>query len=253
MKKLTLIASALALAITLLVTPSAQAGHVYGGLIDTDGNTGLGLGDALSFVNNSTGAVVTGESQGLQSMIFVTVGSQSGLFYADGITFTGLSNGLNWTGAAYRTASPFAATSGSLLQLQIASVTGPTGATFSFWDTEVSLTDPAISYTIGTSGATAYWNLTDLTLTVGDGVTTNPTGVNNPPTDPYGHIHGRSFTVDTPGDYTVSYILHDASGQQADSAPFVVSYSAVPEPGTIALLTLAGVGGLLLRRRARKS
>jgi hypothetical protein len=76
----------------------------------------------------------------------------------------------------------------------------------------------------------------------------------NPPLDPYGHIHGRSISVDTPGDYTVTYVLKDTTGTYADSTPFVVSYTAaVPEPGTIALLAGAGIGALVLRMRSRKS
>ena len=239
------------LAVILLASTPARAAHVYGGIIDTDGIPGLGLGDALSFVNSSTGAAVTGESQGLQTMIQVTVGAQSGLYYTSNISFTALSNGLNWTGAAYRPASPFAAKSGSLIQLQIVNVTGPTGAKFSLWDEAVNLTEPAITYTIGTSSTTAWWNLTDLSLTVGDGILPNPTGVNNPPTDPYGHIHGRSFTADMPGSYAVSFMLHDASGQQADSAPFTLSYSAVPEPGTFALLVLGGLAALIFLRSSK--
>ena len=74
--------------------------------------------------------------------------------------------------------------------------------------------------------------------------------------DPYGHIHGRSMTVDQPGAYTVSYVLHDLNGLQQDSAPFVVSYNAVvPEPGVSALLATAG--GLFFvayrRRRLRRN
>jgi len=250
--------AALAAAAWALLPINAHAGHVYGGIIDTNGTSGLQAGDALAFIDTLTssptyGQAITGASLGLQTMTLVTIGAQSGLYLTTNISFTALSDGLNWTGSAYRAASPFAALSGARIQLQIQSVTGPGGAMFSFWDEAVSTTSATTSYKVG-SGltlGTGIWDLTDLTLNVGDGVTPNPTGINNPPVDPYGHIHGRSFTVDMPGEYTVRYILHDASGTQADSAPFVVSYSAVPEPGTIALLTGAGVASLLFFRRRK--
>jgi hypothetical protein len=227
------LAAIAAMALTSTISLS-RAGHVYGGIIDTNGTTGLQAGDALAFIDTVTssptyGSAITGESLGVQVMPLVTGGGgQNGLFLTTNISFTGLSNGLDWADTAYRPASPFAAMSGALIQLEIQSVTGPAGATFSFWDEAVSATSPVTSYRIGSGFSIGHgiWNLTDLSLVVGDGTTANPTDVNSPPVDPYGHIHGRSFTVDTPGEYTVSYILHDANGLQADSAPFVVSYSA---------------------------
>lgn len=50
-----------------------------------------------------------------------------------------------------------------------------------------------------------------------------------------------------PGEYTVTLMARDAAGLQADSAPFQVSFTPVPEPA----VGLAVVGGLLLRRRRR--
>jgi len=113
---------------------------------------------------------------------------------------------------------------------------------------------PAITFTIGTgvTAGTGYFNLTDLSLQVGSGVNGNaPTGTNNPPVDPYGHMHGRNVTFDQPGNYTVTYIVHDANGLYADSAPFAVGYTTVvPEPGTsVALVSLAALGFWRLRRR----
>ncbi len=251
MKRILFSAAALAALFSLVQPTSAQ--HAYGGLIDTDGTAGLGAGDRLAFVNQTTGTAITGASYGTQSMVMASIGAMSGLYFNDGISFTGLSNGRNWRGSAYRPANAFAATTGSLLQLHIASITGPTGATFGYWDEAINPTAPAVSYTIGSSGPMLVWNLTDTSLVVGDG--TNPptsTALNNPPVDPYGHIHGRSFTVDTPGEYTVSYILRDASGNHVDSDPFVVTYSAVPEPGLFALIG-AGLLGLHLINRRRRS
>ncbi len=283
-KLLTFVAPSLA-AILLLAPTPAHAGHVYGGITDTNLDGVLGTGDSLSFVDPLTGAIVTGPSQGIQTMSLVTVGVQSGTYQSSSLSFTALAGtSLEWTGTgstasgAYRPESPFGANAGSFLELRIDLVTGPDGSRFSFWDTAVNAAGPVLTYNVGATGPSAYWNLTDPVGIVGNGTTSLPvnpdTGVsyaypNSAPTpdglpggftwndvngpntaiDPYGHVHGRSFTVDTPGDYTVSYVLHDASGQQPDSQPFVVSYSAVPEPGAAALFALAGVFFLLVRGR----
>ncbi len=252
--------AALAAAGLILAASPAQAGHVYGGLIDTNGTPGLQAGDALSFVDNSTGAVATGPSLGIQTMSLVPPGFRAGLYLTSGISWTALSNGLNWTGSAYRTANAFAATTGSLLQLQIVSISGlPNGAEFSLWDLGPTnpgsdLDEPIDTYTVG-SGIThgdGFMNLTDLTLLVGDGINDAsgepPATTNNPAVDPYGHMHSRSITVDTVGDFTVTYLLHDANGIHPDSAPFVVSYSAVPEPSSIALISGCGLALGLIRR-----
>lgn len=237
----------------ILMQTSALAAHVYGGITDTNNSSNLDVGDALAFVNQSTGVAITGASFGLQEMSSVSVGVQNGLFMTSGISFTGLSNGLSFNGATYRSGNPFAATSGSLLQLRIVDVTGPLGAEFSFWDTHMNPSGPTETFTIGTTSETNPWNLTDLSLSVGDGVSPTPTGTNNPPTDPYGHLHGRSFTVDTAGSYTVTYLLTDASGNQPDSAPFVVDYSTVPEPGVVALFVLAAIASIFVIRLRRSA
>lgn len=250
--KLILIASV----ITLGITHSLRAAHAYAGLIDTNGTPGLQLGDALSFVSNTTGAVVTGPSMGLQNMSLVTIGAQAGLYNTSDISFTALSNGRHWTGSAYRAVNPYAAISGSLIQLEIVGVTGPAGAEFSFWDDAVSTISPTTTFTIG-QGITAgigIWNLTNVALIVGDGVNDGngepPVATNNPAVDPYGHLHGRSFTANTEGAYTVTYVVSDANGQHPDSDPFVVSYNAVPEPGSAMLVAGATAClGLFYRRR----
>lgn len=244
-------------ATTSFIVPVAHAQHLYAGLVDTNGTAGLQIGDALSFVDPATGAPIAGTGLGLQPMSLVTVGAQAGLYMNNSYTFTALSDGLNWTGSGYRLANSFAAKSGTFVQIEILSVTGPVGAEFSFWDLGANSTAPVTTFTIGTgitSGA-GLWNLTDPTLIVGDGVTTNPaptTVQETTGTDPYGHIHNRSWTADQPGTYTVSYILHDANNGQADSAPFTVTYGAVPEPSSAILAAVGGLGFLgVMRRRNR--
>jgi len=291
MKSIRITRAALAVAVFTISTHSVRAAHVYAGAIDTNGTPGLGAGDALSFVVNTgsnAGQVVTGASQGVQSMPLAISGAPAGLFFTNNLSFTALAGtGLIWngngvTGTAYRTANAYAADGGSFVTMQMTNVTGPTGAQFSFWDEQHSTLVPQVTFTIG-GGFAGHdtLHLTDATLVIGNGSTPLPanpnTGVpytfgeyapatNGLPSgftwndadgagpltavsDPYGHIHGRSWTANQPGTYTVDYILHDASGQHPDSAPFTVTYGAVPEPGTAALLAggLAALG--LVRRR----
>jgi len=274
-----------------LAASSAQAGHVYAGLIDSNGG-GLGTGDALSFVVNTGtagGAVVTGASQGIQAMTPVLVGAQSGLYLSSDISFTALAgtgriwNGNGVTGTAYRAESLYAANAGAFITLLMTNVTGPTGGQFSFWDDEFSTVAPQVTFTIGgATGGNSTFNLTDRTLIIGNGTTpllVNPntgvpysfadyapttnglsagftwndadgSGPSTTVTDPYGHLHGRSWTASVEGTYTVDYIIRDTSGQHGDSAPFTVTYSAVPEPASVVLIGSA-IGLLALARRRR--
>jgi hypothetical protein len=254
--------AALAVAALTFSTTSAKAGHVYAGVLDTNGTPGIQAGEALSFINRTTDAVVTGASQGVQVLAGQSVGNQAGLYMSNAITFTALANGGNgtvWDGTAAVVNNAYAALTGSYINLVMNNITGPTGAKFSFWDQ--GATTATSTYTIGTG-----WSGVDNFLLTNDGITYFPTQtdtvgptlgtsvVNGTGTignitsvlDPFGHIHGRSFTVDTPGDYTVSYVLHDLKGIQADSSPFVVAYST-PEPSRA--LLIAAAGSLIAFRR----
>lgn len=282
--------AALVAAGALTAPSTARAGHVYAGITNTNGTPGLQAGDALAFVDSTTGNAITGASLGTLSMSMVTaITPQTGLYRATSPTFTALSRGLAYEGSAYlATGNAFAASAGSFLQIEIVSVTGPAGAVFKFWEGTVPVEQFAYTIGSGLTSGSGIITLTDREAIVGNGtdptiegdydaVTTgrqNPTypnAFNDPldtpsnwrwndadgvggvaPADPFGHIHNRSFTTDQPGTYTVSYVIKDTSGLQADSQPFTVSYSAVPEPGTLGALAGGfGVFLLLLRRRGQ--
>jgi hypothetical protein len=235
-----------------LAVSSAHAGHVYAGLQDTNGTPGLDAGDALVFYNGNgaTPTLLTG--LGPFNMLVnpnPPIVGQTGLYLNSTITFTALARASNVTDALVAVnASPFAATTGSLIRLEIYDVTGPAGAKFSFW--EGGATSATQTFTIGTTtpGSLGKWDLTDVTSNVLVGGVTNGS---TPPLDPFGHIHGRSLTADTEGTYTVSYLLSDAFNTHTGTQPFTVTYNAVPEPSAIALLGGAVLIGIIRRRRAK--
>lgn len=41
--------------------------------------------------------------------------------------------------------------------------------------------------------------------------------------DPYGHVHGRVFTLDRPGLYTVGFRIHDTSANGVGGGPLIAS------------------------------
>ncbi len=112
-------------------------------------------------------------------------------YYQGGPTFTSAAN----DGSAE---SPAAA--GARIGLKIVAVDGPPGGRWSFWETsgdEEYGTAITFSYASGTTNGTNV-----IILSENNG---------QPGADPYGHIHGRAFTADVPGLYTVWTQLVDLS------------------------------------------
>lgn len=132
---------------------------------------------------------------------------------------------------------------GSFLQVRLLSVTGPSGATFTFW--ERNATSPTHVAATGSSNLGYLWNLT--TGTPGS----------TPPADPGGQVHGRRFAVNQPGEYTATFQVIDYFGATTGnqpSMPLTLSFIAViPEPGTGSALLLAGACWLATRRRRRSA
>lgn len=266
-------ATLLATAALLLPAMKAEAGHVYAGIIDTNGTPGLQAGDALAFLNMGAspedpvrGKPMTSEDYGkiaVSGKVTDSNSPQVNLFATKEPTFTALSRGIAVGHNGYMTdLKESAASAHSFIEVKLASATGPEGAHFSFWETGSAA--PTFTYAIG-AGLTVgkgVFNLTDPTVVIGDGKTPlpalekrsytypnysyapNPAGTvataNGLPTgfvwnhpqavqDPFGHIHGRRFTFDQPGEYRVTYVLTDLSGIQTDSAPFTLIYSVSAE------------------------
>ncbi len=130
-------------------------------------------------------------------------GSFSNLYQGAGVTFTALASTPDNGGPA-----PGHAAEGSFLQLQFVALNGPAGGEFGVWMQEEG--DPTANYPLFTLpvGVTNGANL--IALSESDG---------SPGADPYGHIHGRTFTVTKPGLYTLGCRLVDTSNNGPSGRP----------------------------------
>lgn len=95
-------------------------------------------------------------------------------------------------------------------RIELISVSGPAGGNFAFW--EVGATAPTWTRPTG-------WN----------------SGSGNVPSfhvvfNGDNHVHGRAFTMDKPGDYTVSFCAVDSSGSYAASANLTIVFRAQQPP-----------------------
>jgi len=94
--------------------------------------------------------------------------------------------------------------------IEIVSVTGPAGGSFSFW--EVGALQPTWSRTTG-------WTLGQANAAVF-------------PVIYFGenHQHGRAFTLDRPGTYSVTFRAVDANGVLTPSEEKIITFQALPPP-----------------------
>jgi hypothetical protein len=115
-----------------------------------------------------------------------------------------------------------AAALGSHIEIVLETFSGPPGATLGFWETQENGVDS-----------------TNLTWTIPVGLTNGTNHIvvsetdGSPTADPYGHIHGRIYSVDAPGLYTVGFRFVDTSTNgpgggpiQAPSDPFYLYFQA---------------------------
>ncbi|MEP6662784.1 MAG: hypothetical protein ABJC04_03870 [Verrucomicrobiota bacterium] len=100
---------------------------------------------------------------------------------------------------------------GSWIHGQIASVDGPAGGVFSFWD--VGATSPTINVPCGTTSTNTLY-------------ASNNNNV--PGSDPFGHVHGRRFSATKPGIYLVNFRALDLSTNGAGGGPIHTPSELLP-------------------------
>ncbi len=100
-----------------------------------------------------------------------------------------------WTGGP----TSFAAEPGSHIEMIIRSVQGPAGGEIGFWEENEEGTETRKTFAVpsGEMSGTNRFNLSE--------------GITFPEYDPFGHIHGRRFTANKSGLYTVGVQLIDTS------------------------------------------
>jgi len=93
----------------------------------------------------------------------------------------------------------FAAEPGTHIEMVIRQVVGPPGGEIAFWEENEEGTETRKTFGVpcGSFGGTNRFNLSE--------------GVTFPEYDPFGHIHGRRFTANRSGLYTVGVQLIDTS------------------------------------------
>lgn len=232
---LTVLACAGAMA-TLTLSAHAQHSHGYVGDADGDGY--------LDVVSADTGSGTLLLTLPTRTLSYASTG-----VYADaGFNFNGSYTFSALHGSESSVNNPQGALSGTKIYMTLYSVTGPTGATFAFF--EDGGTAPAFTMTTGMTGGSDSFVLTEEAYFELD------------PSDPYGHIHGRRFAADTFGTYNITWVLTNSesigtqdslSNPNAGERFFTQTFNAVPEPTTAVMVGLALATGLFCFRRKKAS
>ncbi|HEY3855060.1 MAG TPA: hypothetical protein VGO67_11745 [Verrucomicrobiae bacterium] len=122
---------------------------------------------------------------------------------------------------------PGHAAPGTYIQVKLLDVEGPPGSTFSFWETAGQGADGE-----GVDGTNRTWSV-PVPYHNGTNLIYVSESDGSPGSDPYGHIHGRVYSVTKPGYYTATWQFVDTSTNGPDggpvdlpSAPFTTQYQA---------------------------
>jgi hypothetical protein len=176
--------------------------HFYAGAVGTN------LNDQLLFTN---GSLYNPQSGYKLPMLLRTNGLNAGYFRGDSLTFTALSATDLGTGQVLGRALL-----GSRLAVELVSASGPDGGSVQFWEGDGDNPGNQVTFhlPVGQTNGTFRFVISE-----NDG---------SPKSDPYGHIHGREFTVDRPGLYQVEFRLVDISTNGPGGAPLHSPSSVLP-------------------------
>lgn len=179
--------------------------HIAAGILDSNLNNLPDPGEPLQFVGtnwvNRTFHLLArpiGQRCGGHYMLDE---SPRTLFPLDSFSLIALSDG------QYEAMAPLHAHTGAWLWVEIVSVSGPPGATFGFWEENSQV----VTHSLPANQPTG-----------------NPRfviseGIDDAGEDPQGHIHGRAWTADKPGNYQVGLRLVDLSTTGPGGGPWHAS------------------------------
>jgi hypothetical protein len=186
-----------ALAGALLATASRANAHEH----LAAGADSTTPGSPLIFVNAGDYATNSGYVFGLDAG---DPGSPyEGWYFTGDLVFVALAATPNYGGPEAQ-----AAALGSHIQVVLETVSGPPGATLGFWETQQDGVDSTnLTWTVpaGLSNGTNH-----IVVSETDG---------SPTADPYGHTHGRIYSVNKPGLYSVGFRFVDTSTNGPGGGP----------------------------------
>jgi len=186
----------------------AQHAHIYAGATNQTAGTPLWFVNGVLWDTNSYGGYTQSPA-----CIFLeaNIPDEYPGLYQTATTFSALPATI-FTGGP----SANAAALGTYIELRFVSLQGPAGGTLTVWDENLNPPQPTALFTIpvGASNGTNRFNLSE-----GDPF--------DPESDPYGHIHGRRFTLNKPGLYTLGLQLLDTAnngGGGPVQSPSAITY-----------------------------
>jgi len=169
----------------------ATAQHLNAGALGTHQDSRLFFSNGDAFIR---------ESGYVGRMVFTNGGTYAG-YYGFGLSPTALPATIAHGGPVSN-----APAVGSFIKMRFESITGPTNGAIAFWDTGSPA--PTVVARVGDTEPSALFSLSDASL-----------GAGRPGADPYGHMHGRRFTLNQAGKYTVGFRIFDTSTNGAGYGP----------------------------------
>lgn len=198
--------------IILATLPALAHDHYSAGIVDTNTNGQPDAGEPLQFIGaNGAGKIFHllprpfGQRPAQRCGGYYMLDERPRtLFPNDSFSFTAVSDGqydANTTGHAH---------TGAWIWMEIVSVSGPAGASFGFWEEGRSFSNDTPTKSFAANQPTGNYRFV------------LSEGVDEVSEDPFGHIHGRSWTADKPGDYNIGFRLVDLSTSGPGGGPWHV-------------------------------